>query len=271
MSGKDPDMYLVTLAHVDFMQLRAIVYSSHGLTEMPKSFIRAITEDSFVPQEGSNKATQGRNFLFEHFIAAKFRGAGCVAVPDEPDWKCEYYPIKFNIAAKRSALKRLEDNIKSARRQILMQDQVGIIALDVTKNNLSPENEFQGSIDEYRKHLHKWLDEKVMAPIRRNYKSWGVKRSQIPAIIISHFGVGYDPYKLQWYTVPHFTLFRVDSDEPFTRIEMLHRPYLEQLFKALHRSAPENGRNLGRNTFRYNSHYSSIKYEIFYVVREQVN
>jgi hypothetical protein len=244
------DQYKIVLANTDLMQLRAITYTSTGLTEMPPSFIRAINEDSFIPLD-PKKATHGRNFLFEHFIAAKLRGAGCMVTAEEPDWQCEYYPLRFNVAVKRSGVKRLEANIKSARDQILARKEIGLIALDVTKDNLSQDKEFRGSRTEYIKQLHAWLDDNVMDVIRRNLESWKIDGSKIPAILVFHFGVCFDPALDTWYSVPHFTLFDVGFPQPMNFEEILMRPHLERLFKSIHGSHPENGIILNRTSYRY--------------------
>jgi hypothetical protein len=223
-------------AQVDLLQIRAIVETSRHETKLPDSLRRALYEDPLIPS--ADKPSPGRNLLFEHFIAAKFKGAGCTVHQEEPDWRCYFSPICFTVAVKRASLAQLEKRIREARDQILRHPEMGIIVIDITKNDATNMGEvFEGSAEEYRNHVHKWIGEHAALPLLRNQLQWKLFREKIPAVIFFHMGVGF--VQGVPLVLPHFSLIRIGT--PPTKWGRYNGLIIDELIESFHLSHPENG------------------------------
>lgn len=189
----------------DFVQIKAIVENYTQLQEFPKNLVTAFFKDSLIP---NNKVTPGRNFLFEHFVGARFSTAGCEVIQYEPDFICTYKGVRFGIAAKKLSIHNLQSNISKAKKQIIKSGIQGLIVLDVSSDFLKIDKlMFVGGYDDYMRGVRAWMNSHYRTQIRARWKEWGLDNSIIPAVIAFNIGTFLNSHTGMIQNVVHMSVF----------------------------------------------------------------
>lgn len=234
----DDDDFKEMMAITDLGILQGIVNTFGDSTVVPPNFERALFEDSLVAGEGCQH-NPGRDFLFEHYVAAQFKGAGCTVVAGEPDWIANYHGYSFGIAAKRFRIKSLEKNIKKARDQIKTSGLPGLIAIDVSRDSpLNKGIEFKGTREEYISCIHDWIYKEIVPILDKNLRRWKIFGEEVHYIVIHHFGNFFEEHTDILTTVHHFTVYDIKFSREATIEELWYQYVLEKMIQSLHTSAP---------------------------------
>lgn len=202
----------VKYAFTDFVQMKAIVENYTHLRKLPRNLQTAFFKDPLTP---NGSFSQGRNFLFEHYIGARFSAAGCEVRQAEPDFICKRDEQRFGVAAKKLKIGNLEPRISKAKKQIMGSGLPGIIVLDLSEDLLDSSVLFyQNNYDEYIGNIHRSMQEKFYSILRRQWERWGLIRTSIPAVIAFHIGAYFDNEMQMVRAVTHTSTFLTGPDLP---------------------------------------------------------
>jgi hypothetical protein len=216
-AGMKPVDYLVApdevkYAITDFIQMKAIVENYTHLRKLPLNLHTAFFKDPLMP---NGSFSQGRNFLFEHYIGARFSAAGCEVRQAEPDFICMRGGERFGVAAKKLKICNLERRISKAKKQIMGAGFPGIIVLDLSADLLDSSVLFyQNNYDEYISNVHRSMQENFYGVLRRQWERWGLIRTSIPAVIAFHIGAYFDHQMQMVRLVTHTSTFLTGPDLP---------------------------------------------------------
>jgi hypothetical protein len=130
-----PEIELAFEAERD-LQLLGLVLHQFGDHPPPGRFRQLLHDavsDSVLPQQ-DRELSPGRDAAFELFVGAVCHSAGLAPVTwDEPDVTCVWNGVTYGLAAKRiKSARKLEKNIRDARKQIGRASLPGIIVLDTS-------------------------------------------------------------------------------------------------------------------------------------------
>lgn len=195
----------IKYAFTDFIQIKAIVENYSHLRNFPKNLATAFFKDTLIP---NGSRSPGRDFLFEHFVGARFSTAGCKVIQYEPDFICSYENVKFGIAAKKLSVGNLHPRISKARDQIIASGMPGIIILDLSSDFLKNGNSiFVSSHEDYIQTVHNWMESNFLSKIRSHWKEWGLDGAVIPAVMAFNIGTYLDQQTNGVQVVVHATTF----------------------------------------------------------------
>lgn len=101
-----------------------------------------------------------RNYQFELYVAGLLKKSGIEPVCEEPDIQIKNDDLAFGVAVKRpNSFKKLDENLRKARNQIVETDIPGLIIIDVTRISNQPNYvAYSDSISSVTDHLIKFLD-----------------------------------------------------------------------------------------------------------------
>lgn len=229
------------MAMRDLSLLSAIIQTTTTEGKLPQSLRRALSEDALVPQV-PNDRSPGRDHLFELFVGSFFRAAGCDVVTAEPDWQCRYHSFQFGAAAKRCSLNSIENHVKKARDQIANTGKRGMIMLDVSHNDpFNFRKIFVGTREDYRRHVHTWMAERLVKPLQRKARSWRVQGENIPGIFSFYFGIHFDTERDSFNIFHHFNVYSVEYSRELTSEEWYEDYLFNKLVFALRSTLPVAG------------------------------
>jgi hypothetical protein len=228
----------INLAFIDVLQIMAVINTHSEIRTLPKKFKAALFNDEFISKSGKSP---GRDSLFEYYVGARFKAAGCKTADEEPDLMCTFQGIKFGVAVKRFNLEKMESHLRKARDQIRNTGKPGIIAVDITANDIfNSKVPFIGSRDEYTKYVHKWMDEKFTSMLKRKVRQIGLNTENTPSILGFHLGSAFDHNASQFYHMSHFTSFNTMEKPPPTIESILLTQKIFLAIENLRRTLPES-------------------------------
>lgn len=211
---------------IDYVQIKAIVENYTHLKKIPKNLHTAFFKDSIIP---SGNSSPGRDFLFEHYVGARFSTAGCLVKKDGPDFICSFENIKFGVAIKKIKISRLRERISDAKKQIYKSGLPGVIALDLSSDFIDLNDfPFYGNYDEYIKNVHTWMEINFYQKLRENYKIWNLDGRTIPNIIAFNIGAFFNLEKDEWTLCPHLSILNIPpantpTEKEYYLISSIHK------------------------------------------------
>lgn len=150
-----------------FHQIAIEIHQLHtGITELNESLyfpdwskkLNFLVSGTELPEIDKNYSA--RNYQFELYIAGLLKKSGIEPICEEPDIQIKRETLEFGVAVKRpNSFKKLDENLRKARNQIVETDIPGLIIIDVTRISNQPNYIARSdSISSVTNHLIKFLD-----------------------------------------------------------------------------------------------------------------